>query len=129
MRRNTGRLLALVVLAACGPDVGPTTSLQVRNDADDFAFIAQTFDRTVNDSLVYTWQHTGTLAEVTQDTRVTAGTATLTIRDAAGAQVYNRSLAESGTFATAVGSAGNWGVEVVFKGLVGDIVFELKKGQ
>jgi quercetin dioxygenase-like cupin family protein len=53
----------------------------------------------------YSWQNTGAAATVNQSASITAGGATLTLRDANGLLVYNRSLADNGTFSSTAGAA------------------------
>src|SRR5258708_1509608 len=88
----------LVLTAGCHSSTGPLSSLTVSNNADDFTLIAQTFDRGATDALHYVWPHTGTVASVypcINDpsgvpvcSNITAGTAGVVIKDAAGAVIY-----------------------------------------
>jgi hypothetical protein len=58
---------------------------------------------------------------------VTAGSATLTIRDASGTQVYTRNLADNGTFLTNAGTSGSWTIQVVLTNMSGTINFRVQK--
>jgi hypothetical protein len=58
---------------------------------------------------------------------VMRGDATLFIADGAGAQVYQRSLAENGTFTTAAGTAGTWTVRLKFAEASGNATFHITK--
>jgi hypothetical protein len=83
--------------------------------------------RNYTNTLQYTWRNTGTVADVNQATTVTAGTITLTVRDAEGTEVYSRSLAENGTFVTASGTAGDWTIRVAFNVASGTLNFRVQK--
>lgn len=108
MRMTTLMLCLLLALAAgCGGEsaLNPAFQPQISNLTDNFQFQA-TGVTNVTQTLQYSWQNTGTTANVNQATVLTAGSATLTIRDAAGTQVYTRNLADNGTFATNAGTTG-----------------------
>jgi len=81
----------------------------------------------VTQTLQYTWQNTGTQANVNQATVLTAGTATLTIRDAAGTQVYTRNLTDNGTFQTTSGATGGWSIQVVLTSVSGTLNFRVQR--
>src|SRR5512135_1735300 len=104
----SGLLGLSLVLVNCGGGnaLSPQFQPQVANVTDNFQFQA-TGVTNVTQTLNYTWQNTGTAASVNQATTVTGGGATLTIFDSSGTQVYTRSLASNGTFATASGATGN----------------------
>jgi|SRR3990172_1277152 len=93
--------LLLALAAGCGGEsaLNPAFQPQVSNQPDTFQF-QSTGVTGVTQTLQYTWQNTGTAASVNQTTTVTAGSATLTIRDAAPTQVYSRNLADNRTFDT-----------------------------
>lgn len=111
-------LAALALLAACGD--GPTAAPpgiepQITNITDAFSYQITSLDN-VTGTYDYTWQNTGTLAKVTHASNAGAtGTATLTIRDAAGTQVYSGALATTGEPVSApAGVAGAWTVTVTY---------------
>lgn len=123
------RALALVLiigsstwLGACSDSpTAPGIQPQIINQADNFEY--QVSDvQGFSGTLSYTWQNSGTQANVNQATTVSGGTITLRILDAAGTQVYSRSLSENGTFATAVGQAGAWTVRVVYSSAIAPTV-------
>jgi hypothetical protein len=58
---------------------------------------------------------------------VTAGSISVVITDAAGTQVYSRSLSDNGTFVTADGVAGAWKIRVVYSGASGTVNFRVEK--
>ncbi|MDT8342104.1 MAG: hypothetical protein RQ751_11385 [Longimicrobiales bacterium] len=115
------RLLAASLLLfglACGDS--PTQSPpgiepQITNLQDAFSYQVTSLSR-VTGTWDYTWQNTGTLAKVTHASDAGAtGTATLTIRDGAGTQVYTGPFATSGEPVTSPsGVAGAWTVTVTY---------------
>ena len=119
-------LLALAV--GCGSEsaLNPAFQPQVSNQPDNFQF-QSTGVTNVTQTLQYTWQNTGTTANVNQATIVNSGSATLTIRDSVGVQVYSRNLADNGTFSTSVGSSGSWTIQIVLTGMSGTINFRVQK--
>lgn len=127
---------ALVALAfvfavsACGSDrsdpLSPAVQPEIINNADAFSFQV-TGVSNASATLNYSWQNTGTVATVNQSASISAGSATLIIRDAAGTQVYSRSLSDNGTFSTSAGTAGTWTVRVVFTNTSGTVNFRADK--
>jgi CO/xanthine dehydrogenase Mo-binding subunit len=115
-------------LLACGGGgtIGPQNQPQVTNAVDDFQFQASNLNN-VTQTILYTWQNTGTQANVNQAATITAGSATLRIRDSSGTQVYSNSLAANGTVATSAGTTGNWAIEVVLSNVSGTINFRVQK--
>ena len=129
LRTITLMLCLLLALAAgCGGEsaLNPAFQPQVSNLPDNFQF-QSTGVTGVTQTLQYTWQNTGTTANVNQATTVTAGSTSLTIRDAAGTQVYSRNLADNGTFATNAGTSGSWTIQIVLTNMSGTINFRVQK--
>lgn len=110
-------IVVLALVAACGGD-GPTApgiQPQITNLTDAFSYQVssiQDFSGTYN----YSWQNTGTLAKVTHASDAgSTGTATVTVKDGAGTQVYSGQLATSGEPLSApAGVAGTWTITVVY---------------
>jgi hypothetical protein len=126
--RTVGRVvvsLVLVGVVSCGSESTGLTNVEVSNETDTFQFQATANDNT--ETLSYIWVNTGTRADVNQSGSITGGTATLEIRDGDGAQVYVRSLAETGTFETDAGAAGNWTIRVSMVGTSGVLNFRVEK--
>lgn len=129
-----GRALAGVIAVLClayagcdgGNTIGPQNQPQVNNATDNFQFQATNLQN-ITQTIQYTWQNTGTVANVNQSASLTAGTAALRIRDSAGAQVFSNDLAANGTFVTGAGVTGNWTIEVVLTGVTGTINFRVQK--
>jgi hypothetical protein len=125
---RAGILAGVVGFAvACGGSViGPENQLEVANLTDNFQLQATAL-ADVSETLTYTWENTGTGANVNQSGTVTGGSATLTIEDDAGTEVYRASLAETGTFQTSAGIAGAWTVRVELSGMSGTLNFRVQK--
>jgi hypothetical protein len=121
-------LVALLASAACGSGnlLGPDNQLEVTNEVDTFEWQA-TAMQNVKQSLIYSWQNTGTSANVNVSSNVTAGRATLEVRDALGTTIFGRSLAASGTSTTPAGASGTWSIRVLLDGVDGAINFRLEK--
>lgn len=127
--RSLAAITALMVLGACGgadSATAPRYQPQVVNLQNDFAFQVTALQN-VSDDLQYTWKNDGTAASVNQSPSNLSGSVSLVIVDAAGTQVYSRSLAENGTFTTAAGTAGNWTVRIHFSQASGAVNFRLQK--
>ena len=120
-------LLSLTTsLLACGGTnlIGPANALEIANDTDRFEWQVSVLE-SVTQTLSYTWQNTGTLANIDQSSSITSGTATLSILDAGGTQVYSGSLGQDGTFTTSAGTAGAWRIEVMLSGVDGTLNFRV----
>ena len=104
------------------PDFQP----QIVNQPDNFSLQATNVTN-VTQTLPFTWQNTGTSANVNQATQVTGGSATLTILDASNQQVYTNSLTANGTFPTSTGTTGGWTIRLVLSNFTGTINFRVQK--
>ena len=120
-------LAGLGLLAGCGNDAtAPRFQPEVTNLANSFGFQVTGLDG-VTDNVEYTWRNDGTVANVNQSPSGLSGTVSLIILDAAGTQVYSRSLTDNGTFVTTAGTAGNWKVRVQFSAARGSVNFTLQR--
>jgi len=117
--------LAIFAAAACSDSATGLENVEVSNETDTFQFQANATDVTQN--LSYNWSNTGTSANVNQSGTLTGGTAVLEIRDGAGALVYQRSLAETGTFQTDTGVTGTWIIRVLLADAGGALNFRVEK--
>lgn len=120
-------LVGAFALVGCGEDnvIGPENEPEVTNNTDSFQW--QVTDMTgVTQTLTYTWANTGTTANVDQSASLTNGTATLTITDDQGTEVYSRSLTDDGSFQTNAGTAGDWTVTVDLSEVSGAVNFRLQ---
>jgi len=121
-----GPALAIALIVGCSSPTDPGVQPQVNNATDNFQYQVSNV-KNFTGSRVYTWQVTGTKASVNQATTLTAGTVTLLIRDAAGADVYNQSLAVNGTLDTAAGTTGAWTIRVQYTNATGTVNFRVQK--
>ena len=122
-------VVTLLVTVGCSSRQGlnnPAFQPQISNQTDNFQLQATNVTN-VTQTLQYTWQNTGTSANVNQATVLTAGTATLTILDAAQQQVYTNSLTANGTFPTTSGMTGNWTIRLVLSGVSDTLNFRVQK--
>jgi hypothetical protein len=127
--RRTQALIGLVaMLAACssGNVIGPENQPEIANNTDSFEFQVTGLDN-VSETLSYTWQNTGTQANVNRSSSVSAGSGTLIVRDADGTEVFRGDLSENSTVATSSGVAGTWQVQVAMSGVSGTLNFRLEK--
>lgn len=129
--RYAAGIAALVVIAlaaACSNSTGPLAPFQpqINNLADNFQFQA-TGVTNVTWTYTYSWSNSGDSATVNQATTVTAGSATLTISDNNGTQLYSQSLSANGTFGMSKGVHGSWTVKVVFTNYSGTVNFRVQK--
>ena len=124
-----GTLIAsAVVVGACGDNnpIGPSNQPEVANNRDNFQFQASNLQGTTQ-TLTYTWENTGTSANVNQSGQISGGSARLTLRDASGTERYTRALTETGTFTSASGTTGNWRIEVQLENVTGTLNFRVQK--
>ncbi len=125
---RTCLIAAVALSAACGgaSATAPRYQPQVSNVSNNFAFQVTALQN-VSDDLQYSWQNDGTTANVNQSPSNLSGTATLVVLNAAGTQVYSRSLAENGTFSTGTGTAGKWTIRVHLSNASGAVNFRVQK--
>ena len=120
--------LAAAALTACGSATAPLAPFQpqITSAPDNFQFQA-TGVTNVTSTSTYPWSNSGTAASVNQATTVTAGSATVTILDQNGAQVYTKDLSANGTFPTSTGATGSWTIKVVLTNYSGTVNFRAQK--
>ena len=123
----TVTLFVLALSLACNKKTtAPAPAPTVTNLADNFTYTGPSVDaKTATET--YAWQNTGAQASVVQTGNVSAGYITLTLYDAAATQVYQRSVTETGTFATTTGSPGTWTIRVDFSHGTGIVKFHAQK--
>lgn len=117
--------LSLVVFAGCTDSLAPFQP-EISNAADNFQMQA-TGVTNVTTTRTYAWSNSGTRATINHSTTTTAGTAHLTMRDGAGAVVYDRSLVPSLNEATLAGTAGVWSIQVRLTAYSGTLNFRAQK--
>ena len=114
----------LFVSLACNDSLAPFQP-EIANVPGSFQLQA-TNVRNVSNTFEYTWQNSGTTANVTQATIITAGSAQLTILDAQGSQVYTRNLSDNGTFQTTTGTTGAWTIRMLLTNYSGTLNFRVQ---
>jgi hypothetical protein len=111
-------LLALTVACSDNPTApAPGIQPQIVNNTDAFSYQITDLDN-VTGTWEYTWQNTGVAAKVTHASDAgSAGTATLTLKDATGTQVYSGPFASTGEVTSSpAGVAGSWTITVTYAG-------------
>ncbi len=119
-------LTSLLVSACGGGSTGPGIQPQIANAPDNFQYQVSSVSG-YSGVLTYQWSNTGTQANVNQSTTVTGGSVIVTLLDANGVQVYQRSLADNGTFTSNAGTAGTWTIRVDYSGMSGTVNFRVQK--
>lgn len=127
-RRGIVALAAGALALACSDSTGPLAPYdpQIVNLTDNFSFQVANVSN-ITWTYTYRWQNTGDSATVNQATNGTAGSATLTVFDKNGTQLYSQSLTGNGTFGMTKGVAGLWTVKVQFTNYSGTIDFSVQK--
>ena len=125
---RSGALCAIALLSSChvGLFFNSDFEPQVINQIDNFQLTApglKNLTRTVR----FTWSNTGTRASVTQASLITAGSATLRVQDALGAEVFSNDLSAGGTLLTRAGMSGTWTIEIVLTNASGNVSFRVQK--
>jgi len=129
LSRRFSMLGLALLLAGCADStnvIGPENQLEVNNATDTFQWQVTALSN-VTQTLSYSWQNVGTLANVNQSSSLGNGSADLRILDSAGVEVYSRDLAQNGTFQTAAGAAGKWTVTVTLTEVHGTLNFRVQK--
>ena len=109
--------LVLMTVACSDSPTTPGIEPQVVNNTDSFSYQSSDL-RNVTGSYDHTWQNTGSIAKVTHASDAGAtGTATLTILDSTGLEVYSGPFATTGEVVTSpAGTPGAWTIRVVYSG-------------
>lgn len=126
LNRVSAFLLGLALAACDGNVLGPDNQLEVGNNQDQFQFQVTALTD-VTDSRSYQWENTGAQATIDVSQSITSGSAFLTIRDAAGAVMYQEDLADDSDGSTPNGEAGTWTIEVRIDSATGDFNFRVQK--
>jgi len=125
--RSLGLAMILATsLAACSDNPVGLEDPEVSNTTDNFQFQASAV-ASVTATQSYSWNNTGTRATINHSTTTTAGTALLTVRDAAGTVVYTNALVPSLNEPTAVGTTGTWTIVVTMTSYTGTLNFRAQK--
>lgn len=121
-------LAGLIVFWAGCSDSNPLAPFQpeIANNPDNFQFQV-TAAKNVTTTVNYTWQNSGAAANTNQACSIQGGTATVTLFDANGTQVYTKGLEVNGTYPSTSGVAGAWTIRVVISGVSGSLNFRVQK--
>jgi len=121
-------LTTLSVVLACGNSSGPLAPFepQINNAPDNFQFQASGVTN-VTWTYTYRWSNTGDSATINHSTTTTAGSATVTILDKNGTQLYSQPLKPTGTEGMVKGVLGLWTIRVVFTNYSGTVNFRVQK--
>lgn len=98
---------------------------EIINIPDTFSLQATGLDK-VTDKLTYTWSKSGTIANIDQSCVITKGTATITIADSQGTEVYTKDLSVDGSFTSSTGVSGDWTITVDLSKVEGDLNFSVQ---
>jgi len=123
--RSIVQLLGSLLLTACSDSLSPFEP-EVASNTDNFQLQA-TEVTGVTSTLNYPWTNTAQRATVNHSTTTTAGTAQVTIRDAAGTVVYEAALVPSLNVPTANGTSGAWTVQLRLTNYTGTLNFRVQK--
>ena len=127
MRAPIAVCLLFALASGCSDSTtSPGVQPEIANLADDFSYQV-TAIRNYNHTDSYPWQNSGTQANVNQSTTVTGGTATLGLLDADGTKVYDRSLADNGTYVSSSGTPGTWTLVVTYNDCSATVNFRVQK--
>ena len=110
----------------CGDSTSPGIQPEIVNDPDSFSYQVSAIQN-YSAAASYSWQNTGTQANVNQACSLTSGSATLVILDANGTQVYSHSLTDNGTYTTSSGVAGVWTIRILYDRTYATVNFRADK--
>ncbi|MFT6502422.1 MAG: hypothetical protein ACJASQ_002548 [Crocinitomicaceae bacterium] len=118
-------IICAFIFAGCKKNDLAAFQPEILNIPDSFSLQATGLDK-VSDNLTYTWSNSGTVANIDQSSVISEGTATLTIEDAQGTEVYTKDLSVDGSFTSSTGVSGNWTITVDLSKVKGDLNFTVQ---
>jgi hypothetical protein len=118
----------LVWIAACGSDnaLAPKYQPEVVNTPNVAFSFQATGLQDVDDVVAYSWAASSGSVVIHPATVTTAGTITLTIKDAADSVVYSGSVPASGDITPPTGAGGMWRISVALVNYSGTINFAVE---
>lgn len=130
MKRSRLLLSAIIIMAAsacAGRNLllDPSFQPEISNQPDSFEFQVTDVNG-VTDVVQFTWQNTNTTATVDHSSSITGGSATLTILDSVGQQMYLEPLTPSGNDAIGSGTPGDWTIIVAGNNVRGTLNFRVQ---
>ena len=116
------------LVIACGGATSPFDLFQpaVTAATDDFQMKTSNYTN-ISASKSWAWPNTGTRASLTESMNAADGGVHITIRDAAGAIVYNGDFANNLSDSTTAGVAGNWNIQLTLTHFSGGFDFKALK--
>ena len=127
--KHISMLGTFLILISCNEEtntISPQFEPKIVNNTDSLEFQATSVDN-VSQTLTYTWENTGTQANINQVSNITSGSATLKIEDANDEVVYQKDLKGNGSFTSVFGFSGDWKITVTLSKMSGDINFRVEK--
>lgn len=113
--------------AGCEASNSPNGQVAVCNKDGSFSYSTNAGMTTKTDT--YTWTNGEATADVHWALNLGMGSASITVKDAAGKTVFTKSISkvgqESGTKTTQAGQAGEWTVDVKLNNASGQVAFEV----
>ena len=113
--------------AGCSASNSSSGQVAVCNEKGSFSYSTNAGMTTKTDS--YTWENPASKAVVQSSMNMGVGSATVTIKDAAGKQVFSKTFQGSGqagsSETTQEGQAGAWQIEVKMTGASGQVAFQV----
>ncbi|MEE9553921.1 MAG: hypothetical protein V3W18_06445 [candidate division Zixibacteria bacterium] len=133
MKLNQSLITTILILAVsailigCGKKANPISPFQpeVSNLQDNFQFQATGLTN-MTTSVSYNWENSGTSANVDQSCAITAGSASVTISDVVGTEMYSGDLIEGGSFVSSQGTAGTWVITLSLYDVNGTVNFRVQ---
>jgi hypothetical protein len=117
--------LALAMIA-CSSDPLDPFQPEINSATDNFQLQATSVTG-VTATRSWSWSNTGTRATINHSTTTTAGSARVSVRDAAGTEVYAKTLVPSLNETSSAGTAGAWTIVLTLTGYSGTLNFRVQK--
>ena len=120
-------LVGSLVLSGCTVSNSPGGQDAVSNQDNNFSYSTNAGMTTKTEN--FEWTNSGSKAAVHWSMNMGMGSASLTVKDAAGKQVFTKSFSGTGQQAssqtTTTGEAGEWTITVKLTGASGQIAFHV----
>jgi hypothetical protein len=114
-----------VCLSGCASTRKVSRELMVMNEPGIFSLRIVSLEN-ISHRRRFEWVNAMGQATVRQASNVKSGVARIEVRDAAGIIVHSKSLSQKGSFVTAAGKPGVWGILLVLDHATGSVMFEIK---
>lgn len=125
--RSLGLAVTLALAAiSCSSDPLDPFQPEINSATDNFQLQATSVTG-VTATRSWSWANTGTRATINHSTTTTAGSARVSVRDAAGTEVYTKTLVPSLNETSSAGTAGAWTIVLTLTGYSGTLNFRVQK--